>query len=185
MLVQWELVVIYINQDAEWHAVFISYVVKFVFLSSRVFCRQRSCRWQEQKANVKSFLKLGKSATETLRILRQAYGNEAMDRMQRLKWVRLFRSETNLKDDERFGKPVINVTSGNVTPGIRPPKWDRQSGVLLRCFQTFEVIHFVRANICGTRQIGFVTELIALMSFLPKPGAVYYCTRWLFRRRYC
>jgi hypothetical protein len=34
----------------------------------------------EQRANVKFCVKLGKSVTETLNMLRQAYGDEAMSR---------------------------------------------------------------------------------------------------------
>ena len=40
----------------------------------------------EQRANIKCCVKLGKSATETLEMLKQAYDKEAMSRARYLEW---------------------------------------------------------------------------------------------------
>jgi hypothetical protein len=69
----------------------------------------------EQRANVKFWVKLGKSVTETLNMLRQAYGDEAMSRTQCFEWYRRFKGgRTSLEDDERSGRPSTSITPENV-----------------------------------------------------------------------
>ncbi|XP_041367081.1 protein GVQW3-like [Gigantopelta aegis] len=70
----------------------------------------------EQKANIKLCVKLGKSATETLEMRKQAYGNEAMSR----------RGRTSLEDDERSGQPSTSTTPKNVEESERIVRQDRR-----------------------------------------------------------
>ena len=69
----------------------------------------------EQRANVKFCVKLGKTATETLNLLREAYGPEAVGRTQCFEWHRRFQSgRSSLEDDERSGRPSTSITQENV-----------------------------------------------------------------------
>jgi hypothetical protein len=72
-------------------------------------------RKAEQRANVKFCAKLGKSVTETLNMLWQAYGDEAMSHTQCFEWHRRFKGgRTSLEDGERTGRPSTSVTPENV-----------------------------------------------------------------------
>jgi histone-lysine N-methyltransferase SETMAR len=69
----------------------------------------------EQRANMKFCVKLGKSVTETLNMLRQPYGDEAMSRMQCFEWHRCFKGgRTSLEDEEGSGRPSMSITPENV-----------------------------------------------------------------------
>jgi hypothetical protein len=63
---------------------------------------------------VKFCVKLGKSVTETLNMLQQAYGDEAMSRMQCFEWYRRFRGGRTSLEDERSGRPFTSITLENV-----------------------------------------------------------------------
>jgi hypothetical protein len=66
-----------------------------------VVCNYIMDRNVEQRANVKFCVKLGKSVTETLNMLRQDYGDEAMSRTQCFEWHRRFSGgRTSLEDDK-------------------------------------------------------------------------------------
>lgn len=69
----------------------------------------------EQRANVKFCVKLGKSASETLTLLREAYGAEAMGRTQCFEWHKRFqKGRSSLEDEERSGRPSSSITEENV-----------------------------------------------------------------------
>lgn len=69
----------------------------------------------EQRANVKFCVKLGKSATETLHMMQQVYGDAAMSRARCFEWHACFKSgRTSLEDDERSGRPSTSSTLENV-----------------------------------------------------------------------
>lgn len=69
----------------------------------------------EQRANIKFCVKLGKSATETLTMLRQVYSDEAMSRSQIFDWHSRFQhGRISLDDDERSGRPSTSIIPENV-----------------------------------------------------------------------
>ncbi|XP_041355542.1 protein GVQW3-like [Gigantopelta aegis] len=69
----------------------------------------------EQRANIKLYVKLGKSVTDTPEMLKQAYGNEAMRRAKRSEChSRIKRGRTSLEDAERSGRPSTSTTPENV-----------------------------------------------------------------------
>ncbi|XP_029654009.1 protein GVQW3-like [Octopus sinensis] len=69
----------------------------------------------EKGANLKFCINLGRSATGTLSMLRQAYGNEAMSLTSWSEWhVRFGSGRTSMEDDERFGRTVTGFTPANV-----------------------------------------------------------------------
>jgi AraC-like DNA-binding protein len=60
----------------------------------------------EQRANVKFCQELGKSASETFQMTKQAYGEEALDHSAVFKWHRCFaQCRDCLEDDEHTGRP--------------------------------------------------------------------------------
>ena len=56
----------------------------------------------EQRVNIKFCVKLGKTATETLQLLRDAYGDEALSRARVFEWHRRFvLGRVSVEDDTR------------------------------------------------------------------------------------
>ncbi|KAL4659651.1 hypothetical protein GN956_G48 [Arapaima gigas] len=69
----------------------------------------------EQRANIRFCQLLGKSATETLQMLQQAHGEQALSRSVVFAWHRRFREgRESLGDDERSGRPVTTRTEENI-----------------------------------------------------------------------
>jgi hypothetical protein len=60
----------------------------------------------EQRENVKFCQKLGKSASKTFLMIKQAYGKEALGRSAMFKWHKRFaQGIDSLEDDESTGRP--------------------------------------------------------------------------------
>jgi hypothetical protein len=60
----------------------------------------------EEMENVKICQKLGKSASETFQMIKQAYGEEALGRSAVFKWHKYFvQGRDLLEDDEHTGRP--------------------------------------------------------------------------------
>lgn len=60
----------------------------------------------EQRVNIKFCVKLGKTATETLRLLRDVYGDETLSRARVFEWHKRFVSgRVSVEDDTRSGRP--------------------------------------------------------------------------------
>src|SRR5215469_15916158 len=69
----------------------------------------------EQRVNIKFCVKLGKTATETLQLLRDAYGDEALSRARVFGWHRRFvLGRVSVKDDTRSGRPSSSRNEHNV-----------------------------------------------------------------------
>jgi len=69
----------------------------------------------EQRINIKFCAKLGKSASETLQLLEEAYGAAAMKRTTVFEWHKRFKEgRDDVKDDERSGRPRTRRTDENV-----------------------------------------------------------------------
>ena len=63
--------------------------------------------FREQRAYIKFFLKLGKTATECHEMLKTAFGEQVMGRSQTFQWFSRFKAgRTSIDDDERSGRPV-------------------------------------------------------------------------------
>jgi hypothetical protein len=66
--------------------------------------------------NVKFCVKLKKSPSETLEMLKSVYGESAMSKSNVFKWHKRFREgREDVNDDERSGAPVTKRTDGNVS----------------------------------------------------------------------
>ena len=67
--------------------------------------------FREQRACIKFFLKLGKTATECYEILKTAFGEQAMGRSQTFQWFSRFKAgRTSIDNDESSGRPVSSST---------------------------------------------------------------------------
>jgi len=69
----------------------------------------------EQRINIKFCVKLGKSASETLQLLKEAYGAAAMKKTSVFEWHKRFKEgRDDVKDDQRSGRPKTRRTEENV-----------------------------------------------------------------------
>ena len=95
----------------------------------------------EQRANIKFCVKLGKSATETLEMLRQAYDKEVMSRTRCFEWHSRFMSgRTSRNDDERLRRPSTSTTPENVEDIGRIVRQDR--GITIMKGQTVDAAFY-------------------------------------------
>jgi hypothetical protein len=61
---------------------------------------------KQQRCAIKFCIRVGKSGSETLQLIHQAYGDNAVRRAAVFKWWKRFRDgETNVKDEPRNGRP--------------------------------------------------------------------------------
>ncbi|GBO06129.1 hypothetical protein AVEN_35209-1 [Araneus ventricosus] len=69
----------------------------------------------ERPANIKFSVLLEKSPSETLEMLKKAYGNDAMKKTAMYEWHKRFRKgRTNIEDDPRTGRPSSSTADENV-----------------------------------------------------------------------
>ena len=69
----------------------------------------------EQRKSIKFCVKLGKTFTETLEMLRKAYGDPALSRTTVYEWFKRFKEgRESLDDDERSGRPASSRTDESV-----------------------------------------------------------------------
>jgi hypothetical protein len=67
---------------------------------------------EQQRCGIEFCVRLEKSGSETLQLIHQAYGDDAMRRAAVFEWWKRFRDgETNVKDEPRSGRPsTVPVT---------------------------------------------------------------------------
>jgi histone-lysine N-methyltransferase SETMAR len=82
---------------------------------------------ERQRCAIEFCVRLGKSGSETLQLVHQAYGDNAMRRAAVFKWWKRFRDgEMNVKDEPRSGRPSTAVTEANVEKAEELLKEDRR-----------------------------------------------------------
>ena len=70
---------------------------------------------KEQRACIKFCANLGKSATETLIVIQQAFGDQSLSRAQVFQWHARFKTgRTSVDDDEHTGRPRSCTTPETV-----------------------------------------------------------------------
>jgi len=71
-----------------------------------VLSRAKMQRSLEQRYAIKSCAKLGKSGSETLQLLRTAYGDAVLSSAQDLRWHKVFKDgRERAEDEQRTGRP--------------------------------------------------------------------------------
>ena len=69
----------------------------------------------DQRINLTFLVKLKKAPTESLNMLQEAYGDQAMSHARVFEWHRRFRKcEEDVEDKLRSGKPSSSKTDENV-----------------------------------------------------------------------
>ncbi|XP_050527794.1 protein GVQW3-like [Daktulosphaira vitifoliae] len=69
----------------------------------------------EQRVSIKFCVKLKKTATETLKMIQEAFGEDALSRTQVFEWHKNFRDgREDVHDEQRIGRPVSTHTDANV-----------------------------------------------------------------------
>ena len=72
-----------------------------------------NCRMTiEQRINTKFCVKLGKTATETLKMLRDVYGDSFMSKTRVFEWHKQF--VEGREDDPKSGRPCTSTTDTNI-----------------------------------------------------------------------
>ena len=67
----------------------------------------------EQRANIKFYFKLGKTAAESVELMRQVYGDNCLSRAQIFRWYARFKSGVETGEDEaRPGRPFFVRNEG-------------------------------------------------------------------------
>ena len=75
--------------------------------------REFNCRMTiEQRINIKFCVKLGKMATETLKMLRDVYGDSSMSRTRVFEWHKRF--VEGREDDLKSGMPCTSTIDTNI-----------------------------------------------------------------------
>ena len=69
----------------------------------------------EQRINIKFCVKHGKTATETLKMLCDVYGDSSLSRTRVFEWHKRFvEGREDVKDDSKSGKPCTFTTDINI-----------------------------------------------------------------------
>ena len=69
----------------------------------------------EQRINIKFCVKLGKTATETLKMLRDVYEDSSMSRTRVSEWHKRFvEGREDVEDDPKSGRPCTSITDTNI-----------------------------------------------------------------------
>ena len=80
-----------------------------------------------QRINLKFLVKLKKTPTESLKMLQEAHGDQAMSRARVFKWHRRFReSEEDMEDKPRSGRLSSSKTDENVEAVRQAVRGDRR-----------------------------------------------------------
>ena len=80
-----------------------------------VLSRAKIQRSLEQRYVIKFCVKLRKSGSETLQLLRTAYGDAVLSSFQVLRWYKVFKDgREGVEDEQRAGRPSTSRTDNNV-----------------------------------------------------------------------
>ena len=73
----------------------------------------------EQRANIKFCFKLGKTAAETVELVRQVYGDNCLSRAQILRWYAQFKSGVETVEDEAKPGHPFSVRNKGLIAKVR------------------------------------------------------------------
>lgn len=81
----------------------------------------------EQRTNLKFLVRLGKTPSQALEMLKQVYGDNAMSRTRVFEWHKRFKEgHEEVEDDSRSGRPSSSRTEVNVKRVTQIERGDRR-----------------------------------------------------------
>ncbi|GFG30152.1 hypothetical protein Cfor_00898 [Coptotermes formosanus] len=89
---------------------------------------------KEQRICIKFCFKFGTTAAETHQMLKEAFGDNALDQTQTYEWFKRFKNGwVSVDDDERSGRPLTRTTTENVAKVRQAKREDRRRTIHDAC----------------------------------------------------
>ncbi|XP_077971313.1 protein GVQW3-like [Styela clava] len=111
----------------------------------------------EQRINIKFCVKLGKTATETLQMLRDVYGDSSMSRTRVFEWHKRFvEGREDVEDDPRSGRPCTSTTDTNIEKVWQLVRSDRRLTIRVIANEIGmdkETVRTILVDILGMRKV--------------------------------
>ena len=111
----------------------------------------------EQRINFKFCVKLGKTATETLKMLRNVYGNSSMFTTRVFEWHKQFvKGREDVEDDPKSRRPCTSTTDANIEKVRQLVCSDRRLTIHVTANKVGmdkETIHTILVDTLGMRKV--------------------------------
>lgn len=111
----------------------------------------------EQRIAIKFCFKLGKNTTETVQMLKTAYGDQALSKSQVCRWFKLLKEgREDVQDEARSGRPSTTKTDVNVDKLSEVLRADRRQSVRMLSEETGipkTIVHEIVSKNLGMRKI--------------------------------
>ena len=120
--------------------------------------REFNCRMTiEQRLNIKFCVKLGKTATETLKMLGDVYRDSSMSRTKVFEWHKRFVDGTeDVEDGTKSGRPCTSTTDTNIEKVQQLVRSDRRLTIRIIANEVGmdkETIHTILVDTLGMRKV--------------------------------
>ena len=111
----------------------------------------------EQRINIKLSVKLGKTATETLKMLSDVYGDSSMSRTRVIEWHKRFVEDgESVEDDPKSGRPCTSTTYTNIEKIRQLVRSDRHLTIRVIANEVGidkETVHTILIDTLGMRNV--------------------------------
>ena len=111
----------------------------------------------EQRINIKFCVKLGKTATETLKMLRDVYGDSSMSRTRVFELHKRFvEGREDVEDDPKSGRPCTSTTDTNIKKVRQLLRSDRRLTIRVIANEVEidkETVRTILVDISGMRKV--------------------------------
>ena len=120
--------------------------------------REFNCRMMiEQRINIKFCVKLGKMATETLKMLRDVHGDSSMSRTRVFEWHKQFvQGREDVEDNPKSGRPCTSTTDTNIKKVRQLVRSDRRVTIRVIANELGmdkETVRTILVDILGMRKV--------------------------------
>ena len=139
----------------------IDYLLKKIvvwYLIESLWRQEFNCKMTiEQRINIKFCVKLGKTVTESLKMLRDVYGDSSMSRTRVFEWhKRYVEGREDVEDDPKSGRPCTSTTDANIEKVQQLVRSDRR--LTIRVIATKvginkEMVRTILVDILGMRKV--------------------------------
>ena len=111
----------------------------------------------EQRINIKFCVKLGKTATETLKMLRDVYRDSSMSRARVFEWHKRFvKGREDVEDDLKSGGPCTSTTDTNIEKVRQLVRSDHRLTIRVIANEVRmdkEMVHTILVDTLGMRKV--------------------------------